>query len=57
MKVLVAGDRGYIGAVLVPVLRAGGHEVEGCDVGLYEGCDLGPDSRTGAGLPRSTCAA
>ena len=42
MKVLVAGDRGYIGAVLVPVLRAGGHEVEGCDVGLYEGCDLGP---------------
>src|SRR5580700_2326130 len=41
MRVLVAGDRGYIGAVLVPVLRAAGHEVDGLDVGLYEGCDLG----------------
>jgi nucleoside-diphosphate-sugar epimerase len=41
MKVLVAGDRGYIGAVLVPFLRAAGHEVGGLDLGLYEGCDLG----------------
>jgi nucleoside-diphosphate-sugar epimerase len=42
MKVLVAGDRGYIGAVLVPCLRAAGHQVSGLDLGLYEGCDLGP---------------
>ena len=42
MKVLVAGDRGYIGAVLVPFLRAAGHTVEGLDLGLYENCDLGP---------------
>jgi nucleoside-diphosphate-sugar epimerase len=42
MRVLVAGDQGYIGAVLVPVLRAAGHEVDGADLGLYEGCDLGP---------------
>ena len=42
MRVLVAGDRGYIGAVLVPFLRAAGHEVVGLDLGLYEGCDLGP---------------
>ena len=42
MRVLVAGDRGYIGTVLVPFLRAAGHEVDGLDVGLYEGCDLGP---------------
>jgi nucleoside-diphosphate-sugar epimerase len=42
MKVLVAGDRGYIGAVLVPFLRDAGHEVHGLDLGLYEGCDLGP---------------
>ena len=42
MRVLVAGDRGYIGAVLVPFLRSAGHTVEGLDLGLYEGCDLGP---------------
>jgi len=42
MRVLVAGDRGYIGAVMVPFLRAAGHEVDGLDLGLYEGCDLGP---------------
>lgn len=41
MKVLVAGDRGYIGAVLVPFLRSAGHQVDGLDAGLYEGCDLG----------------
>jgi nucleoside-diphosphate-sugar epimerase len=42
VRVLVAGDRGYIGAVLVPFLRAAGHHVDGLDLGLYEGCDLGP---------------
>jgi nucleoside-diphosphate-sugar epimerase len=42
MRVLVAGDRGYIGAVLAPFLRAAGHEVNGLDLGLYDGCDLGP---------------
>jgi nucleoside-diphosphate-sugar epimerase len=41
MKVLVAGDRGYIGAVMVSVLRAAGHHVDGLDLGLYEGCDFG----------------
>lgn len=44
MKVLVAGDRGYIGAIMVPFLSAAGHEVHGLDTGLYEGCDLGPAS-------------
>ena len=42
VRVLVAGDGGYIGAVLVPFLRAAGHDVDGLDLGLYEGCDLGP---------------
>jgi nucleoside-diphosphate-sugar epimerase len=42
MRVLVAGDGGYIGAVLVPFLRGAGHQVDGLDLGLYEGCDLGP---------------
>ena len=31
MRVLVTGDRGYIGAVLVPFLGAVGHEVVGLD--------------------------
>ena len=52
MRVLVAGDRGYIGAVLVPFLRAAGHEVDGYDVGLYEGCDLGPADSIGDRVPR-----
>jgi len=52
MRVLVDGDRGYIGAVLVPYLRARGHEVVGLDVGWYDGCDFGPppegyEQRTG----------
>src|SRR6202046_3229995 len=42
MRVLVAGDGGYIGAVLVPFFQSAGHEVDGLDLGLYEGCDLGP---------------
>lgn len=45
MRVLVAGDGGYIGAVLAPFLRAAGHEVDGLDLGLYEGCDLGQDQQ------------
>jgi nucleoside-diphosphate-sugar epimerase len=46
MRVLVAGDRGYIGTVLVPFLRAAGHVVDGLDLDLYEGCDLGPAATT-----------
>src|SRR5215469_7284636 len=42
MKVLVVGDGGYIGAVLVPFFQGAGHEVRGLDLGLYHGCDLGP---------------
>ena len=42
MKILVAGDRGYIGSVLVPFMREAGHVVDGLDLDLYAGCDLGP---------------
>ncbi|MFZ0226734.1 MAG: SDR family oxidoreductase [Mycobacterium sp.] len=53
MRVLVAGDRGYIGTVLVPFLSTAGHEVRGLDLGLYEGCDLGPAPDDGrAQVPR-----
>ncbi|RYV50761.1 NAD-dependent epimerase/dehydratase family protein [Pengzhenrongella frigida] len=41
MRVLVDGDRGYIGAVLVPYLQRAGHEIVGFDVGWYDGCDFG----------------
>jgi nucleoside-diphosphate-sugar epimerase len=51
VRVLVAGDRGYIGAVLVPLLRAAGHEVHGLDLDLYEGCDLGDGPEDIAGRP------
>jgi nucleoside-diphosphate-sugar epimerase len=51
MKVLVAGDRGYIGAVMVRVLRAAGHQVDGLDLGLYEGCDFGPGPENIGGRP------
>ncbi len=42
MRVLVTGDGGYIGAVLVPMFLDAGHEVVGLDTGWYEGCDFGP---------------
>jgi len=42
MKVLVTGHQGYIGAVLVPMLRLGGHQVVGLDSGLFTHGNLGP---------------
>jgi nucleoside-diphosphate-sugar epimerase len=42
MRVLVTGDRGYIGVRLVPFLRAAGHDVVGLDSDLFESCDLFP---------------
>jgi nucleoside-diphosphate-sugar epimerase len=42
MRVLVTGDGGYVGAVLVPFFRAAGHETVGLDADWYDGCDFGP---------------
>lgn len=52
MRVLVDGDRGYIGTVLVPLFLDAGHDVVGLDAGWYDGCDFGRqpegyESRTG----------
>jgi nucleoside-diphosphate-sugar epimerase len=38
MKVLVTGHLGYIGTVMVPMLRAAGHDVTGYDSNLYKRC-------------------
>jgi nucleoside-diphosphate-sugar epimerase len=40
MKVLVTGNLGYIGSVLVPILIKEGHEVVGYDIGYYKDCLL-----------------
>lgn len=38
MKVLVTGNKGYIGSVLTPALLARGHEVSGLDSDLFAEC-------------------
>lgn len=43
MRVLVTGNLGYIGAVLVPMVRRAGHEVVGLDSDLYRRCTYGGD--------------
>ncbi|MET8778419.1 SDR family oxidoreductase [Nocardia sp. NPDC004654] len=41
MRVLVTGHQGYLGTVMVPLLRAQGHDVVGLDSGLFADCVLG----------------
>lgn len=40
MKVLVTGNKGYIGSVLTEKLLEKGFDVTGLDCGFYEGCDF-----------------
>ena len=40
MRVLVTGNRGYIGSVLVPLMLKNDYELTGLDTGLYEGGGL-----------------
>lgn len=40
MRVLVTGHDGYIGCILVPMLRSNGHDVVGLDNGLFDGCEF-----------------
>ena len=42
MLVLVTGHQGYLGTVMVGVLRAAGHDVIGLDAGYFADCILGP---------------
>ncbi len=41
MKVLLTGHKGYIGAILAPMLLEAGHEVHGLDSDLFSRCDFG----------------
>lgn len=41
MRILVTGHSGYIGTILVPILRADGHAVVGLDSDLYRNCTFG----------------
>jgi nucleoside-diphosphate-sugar epimerase len=41
MRVLVTGNRGYIGTIMVPMLQNRGHEVVGLDSDLYERSTFG----------------
>jgi nucleoside-diphosphate-sugar epimerase len=45
MRVLVTGHRGYIGAILTPMLLREGHKVMGLDSDLYRACTFGEPSR------------
>ncbi|GAA5091705.1 NAD-dependent epimerase/dehydratase family protein [Nocardia iowensis] len=41
MRVLLTGHQGYLGTVMVPVLRANAHDVVGLDAGFFADCVLG----------------
>jgi nucleoside-diphosphate-sugar epimerase len=45
MRVFVTGHRGYIGVHLVELLESQGHQVTGCDLGLFDGCEWEPCAR------------
>jgi nucleoside-diphosphate-sugar epimerase len=42
MRILLTGSRGYIGAVMGPMLVQAGHEVVGLDTDLYRRSTFGP---------------
>ncbi len=42
MRVLVTGNAGYIGSILVPMLEEAGHQVRGMDTCLFRDCAIVP---------------
>ncbi|WP_067652232.1 NAD-dependent epimerase/dehydratase family protein [Nocardia harenae] len=50
MRVLVTGHQGYLGTVMVPLLRARGHEVTGLDTGYFADRVLGAAVQDPPGL-------
>ncbi|MDX2149527.1 MAG: SDR family oxidoreductase [Bryobacteraceae bacterium] len=49
MRVLVTGHRGYIGAVITPMIASAGHQVTGLDIDYYRNCDFGTETVRGFG--------
>jgi nucleoside-diphosphate-sugar epimerase len=41
MRILLTGQNGYIGAIMIPALLAEGHEIIGLDTGYFKGCTFG----------------
>jgi len=52
MRVLLTGHNGYIGSVMMPFLRAAGHEVVGLDCFYFEDCTLGDGDEASPALRR-----
>lgn len=52
MKVLVTGDTGYIGSVMVPMLVREGFDVTGVDADLFEDCIFEPPQRVARHINR-----
>jgi nucleoside-diphosphate-sugar epimerase len=50
MRVLVTGHQGYLGTVMVPVLRDAGHDVIGLDSGFFADCVLGTEPHDPTGV-------
>ena len=51
-KVLVTGDKGYIGSVLTDILLRRGYAVMGVDTGYYKDCLVEPNSTTYSSIDR-----
>jgi nucleoside-diphosphate-sugar epimerase len=45
MRILLTGHKGYIGAVMAPILLDAGHEVVGLDSDFFQGCTFTPGIR------------
>jgi nucleoside-diphosphate-sugar epimerase len=52
VRVLVTGHDGYIGQVLMPLLRQRGHDAVGLDSFLFRGCALGAEPEQNGAIDR-----